>query len=477
MSSGKKREVIHSQARTIIARVMNYFESEKMNAGPLLDVKKVLQRTADACGISLKTVGNIKAQVREVSKTAEADNLGVTEEAMELVEEQIPHQLPMSTNVVLRTPRKGPKRERKVTGLDEFDMAAVRRHIMSYYERKQVPTLLKLMQSLKDVDLFQGSYGSLRSILRELGFKYKTFQKRKVLIEKPSIALLRCRFLRKMRNVDFSKTYFLDETWLNQNESKEKGWTDDTVKCTLASPLGKGKRLIICHAGSSRGWIKAPPLIFQSKKTGDYHEDMNSSVFEKWFFSTLLPVLPRGATIVMDNAPYHSRIKEKAPTSSSTKGAMREWLQKRGIPFSTDLKRPELYQLVRFNKPPVPIYEIDEKAAEMGFTVIRLPPYHCHYNPIEMVWAHLKGFVRDRNSSFKITDVQDLFYEAAGTVKPEMWKKYVDHVEGVLDSDWKKEGLDQECVQQFLINLVPGYSDDSSDTDSDEEDLGVTPLT
>ncbi|XP_054279922.1 uncharacterized protein LOC128998016 [Macrosteles quadrilineatus] len=281
-----------------------------------------------------------------------------------------------------------------------------------------------------------------------------------------------------MKSVDLSKTYFLDETWVNQNESKDKGWTDDSVKCTLASPLGKGKRLIVCHAGGSSGWIKAPPLLFQSKKTGDYHEDMNSTVFEKWFFSTSIPVLPRGATIVMDNASYHSRIKEKTPTSSSTKAVMIEWLEKRGIPFAKDLKRPELYQLVRLNKPPVPTYVIDDKAAEMGFQVIRLPPYHCQYNPIEMVWAHLKRIVRDRNTSFKIQDVQELFYEATSTVTPGMWKKYVDHVEGVLDEDWKKERLDQNCVQQFLINLIPGESDEDSDEDSDseEDDLGVTPL-
>ena len=66
-------------------------------------------------------------------------------------------------------------------------------------------------------------------------------------------------------------------------------------------------------------WIKAPPLVFQSKKTEDYHEDMNAEVFEKWFFDTLLPAIPPGSTIFMDNAPYHSRVKDKAPTSSSTR--------------------------------------------------------------------------------------------------------------------------------------------------------------
>lgn len=477
MASVKKRQIIHSQARTMIGSVIDYFEREKNNKGPLIDVKKVLQRTADACGISLKTAKNIKAEVREVMRTiSDADQEDISGAAVDIVEEQLPRQT--NVNVVLRTPKKDTPKDKWITGLDEFDKSAIRRHIMAYYDKKEVPTLFKLMQSLKEAALFNGSYGSLRTVITDLGFRYKKFQKRKILLEKPSVALQRCNFLRKMSDVDWSKTYFLDETWINQNETKEKGWTDDTIKCTLAAPIGKGKRLIICHAGSSKGWIKAPPLIFESKKTGDYHEDMNSTVFEKWFFNTLIPVLPRGSTIVMDNAPYHSRIKEKSPTSSSTKSVMIEWLQKRGIPVSNDLKRPELYELVRLHKPPAPTYEIDEKAAKLGFKVIRLPPYHCHYNPIEMVWSYLKGFVRERNTSFKIKDVEDLFYEACSTVRADKWSKYVEHVKKVIDADWKKEGLDQNSVQQLLITLVPGESDQDSDEDSDseEDDLGVDPL-
>ena len=38
--------------------------------------------------------------------------------------------------------------------------------------------------------------------------------------------------------------------------------------------------------------------IRDSKKTGDYHEDMNVTVFESWFFDTLLPSIPQGATML-----------------------------------------------------------------------------------------------------------------------------------------------------------------------------------
>lgn len=482
MSSAKKRKVVHSQARTMVACVISYFDKEKHNKGPILDVKNALQRTADACGISLRLVQKIKSEIREVMAQNFVDGPmdNRSEENVEDQDEDQPSESDGKNQVILHTPRKGRGRFCKVTNIDDFDKAAVRRHLIAYYERKEVPTLRKLQISLRESGLFVGGFSSVRKLVLDLGFKYKKMNKRKVLVEKPSVALSRCRFLRKIHNVDLKKTIFLDETWLNANESKDYGWTDDTVKGTLETPLGKGKRLIICHAGGQGGWIKAPPLVFESKKTGDYHEDMNSTVFENWFFKTLIPVIPRGSTIVMDNAPYHSRVKDKAPTSSSTKGSMMKWLEDRGIPFTKDLRKPEVYQLVRLHKPPMPTYEIDDKATKLGFSVIRLPPYHCHYNPIEMVWSTLKRHVRERNTTFKIQDVKDLFLEAVHMVKPEHWMKYVDHVKKLLDEDWKKEGLDEQSVQQFLINLTPGESDDSDSSDSDsdieENDLGASPL-
>lgn len=42
--------------------------------------------------------------------------------------------------------------------------------------------------------------------------------------------------------------------------------------------------------------------------------------------------------------------------------------------------------------------QIDELARAHGKTVLRLPPYHSHFNPIELIWALFKHDVRVRNS-------------------------------------------------------------------------------
>ena len=59
------------------------------------------------------------------------------------------------------------------------------------------------------------------------------------------------------------------------------------------------------------GFISNGLLVFQSKKTGDYNEKMNSARFEKWFSEQLLPIIVPNSVIIMDNASYHSVKAEK----------------------------------------------------------------------------------------------------------------------------------------------------------------------
>ncbi len=69
---------------------------------------------------------------------------------------------------------------------------------------------------------------------------------------------------------------------------------------------------------------------------------MDSSLFEFWFEKQLLPALPPGAVVVMDNASFHRKA-----------------------------------QLICV-------------AQQYGFRLIFLPPYSPEFNPIENFWAWLK---------------------------------------------------------------------------------------
>ena len=107
----------------------------------------------------------------------------------------------------------------------------------------------------------------------------------------------------------------------------------------------------------------------------------------------LIPALPEKSLVILDNASYHSLQKEgsKPTTSNSKKSEMKGWLNKNCINFNEKHKKPELHELVKMKKGP-PVYKIDEILKSKGHEVLRLPPYHCEFNPIELIWKEFESF-------------------------------------------------------------------------------------
>jgi hypothetical protein len=55
-----------------------------------------------------------------------------------------------------------------------------------------------------------------------------------------------------------------------------------TLTTGLTNPTGKGKRLIILHIGSDKGFLTGGLLCFESKKnSADYHNEMNGDSFKE----------------------------------------------------------------------------------------------------------------------------------------------------------------------------------------------------
>lgn len=197
----------------------------------------------------------------------------------------------------------------------------------------------------------------------------------------------------------------------------------------LKAPTGKGKRLIISHIGGEEGFVDAGLLCFESKSgKEDYHQEMNAECFEEWL-KGVLPKLKLNYILVIDNAPYHSRKLEFLPSMSWRKEKIQEWLKNKNLQFNDDSVKATLMDIVRQHKDQFPIkYVVDELAAEHGVTVLRLPPYHCQLNPIEMVWAQVKGHIANNNKTFKMVDVKNLLQEGINKITPQKWSDCVTHV-------------------------------------------------
>lgn len=154
-----------------------------------------------------------------------------------------------------------------------------------------------------------------------------------------------------------------------------KLWADDNFDIKI--PLGGGGRYIIIHAGSRRGFVDDGLKCFHTTQIdGDYHKSMDSKVFEDWFQTQLVPNLLPNSLIVMDNAPYHSRIINKCPTSSNNKADIIQYLIDHSIVPNPTILKPESLLIANEIAPPK-VYFIDEIAKKFGHRILRLPPYHC----------------------------------------------------------------------------------------------------
>lgn len=423
---------------------------------------------AQACGISEKTVNRI---CKEASSSTTKNDSEVSE-----------------AGPSFSTPGKERKRNCKVTSFDDFEKDVLRRLVFSFYDRGEFPSVKKIRSGLQEKIDYRGSETSTRGLLKQVGFSYKKSRDgRRFLLEKSDIVAARIKFLRTMNQLrssnDSRPIYYLDETWVNENHSRKYIWQDTTESGGLKVPPGKGNRLIVCHVGSAtQGFVKECKWVFRSKTTSsDYHDEMNSTSFKEWFID-FLNVLEEGSIIVMDNAPYHSVLAEKIPNTSWRKADIQNWLLKKSITFENCETKPELLLKVLPFKSREKVYELDVLASKKGHTVVRLPPYHCHYNPIEMVWAKVKGEVASRNNTFKIKDVERLLHDAIDNVTVEDWAARVKHAEKLQIEDYEKECARIATIENITVNLALDDSDDEEiiedrdSTDSDGDDPLATAL-
>lgn len=267
----------------------------------------------------------------------------------------------------------------------------------------EVPTLRNLLPVVKEDLGFNGSREHLRKILHSLGFSYKKCKTdRSALMEKPNIAAKREQYLKIImdnRNLPQElqkQIIFLDESYVHSSYKLKKCWQSIEVS-GVRHNISKGKRYIIVHAGSEKGFVPNALLIFSgTNKNEDYHSEMNRANFTKWVTEKLIPNLTEPSIIVMDNAPYHSVVINKAPTSATKVADVKLWLLQNNIQFDEMMRKPELLMLVKRHKPEA-LYEIDQILGDHGHTVVRLPPYHCDLNPIELIWGIAKHKIASVN--------------------------------------------------------------------------------
>ena len=132
---------VKNTSNSIICNVHDYFDrqSKKQKSTP----PKLCKKTGEATGFSERIVNRVLLEKRNLDGS------------------------------FFTSPNKRYKESRERVDVDAFDTDAIRHTIHEFYEKKECPTLDKLLQVLKVKMLFKGGRISLWKLLRKIGFRYK----------------------------------------------------------------------------------------------------------------------------------------------------------------------------------------------------------------------------------------------------------------------------------------------------------------
>lgn len=328
----------------------------------------------------------------------------------------------------------------------------VRSYIRKANQEGRHVTLEILREHLESSAPGQSIYvRTLGRALDRWGFTFGKGTRSQHLKEKDHVIAARQRYLREKRanrRGDSTKRpeVYLDESYVNKNHSNDFTWYSGEDGPWIQKPTGKGERLIIINAITAGGWVPGAKLTFKStKKTGDYHGQMNLELFSKWFKNQLLPNIPKKSLIIMDNASYHNCLASySAPTSSGKKEKICQWLKQNKIPVRDDCLKAELIELLE-KLTPASTYIIDEIAKSQGHEVLRTPPYHPELQPIETCWGIVKNEVA-RNCDFTMANLVIQLDKAFEKVDSETCEGLIKKIRKVEDRFWK-EDLEREKAE------------------------------
>ena len=413
-----KGRPLHPEVKKVIVLLKQYFDRNKTE----LKIRdSSVQMVADAIGIGLATVNRTMASYRKDPKSIEE------------------HPQP---------------RGRPSYAVDGSYQEVVR----SYIRAANLEGTHITLETIRDFLLKHSPNISchimtLGRTLDRWGFEFGKGIRTQHLKEKDYIVAARQRYLRKMRNNRAAKTgetlrpeVYLDESYVNKNHSNDFTWYYHEDGPWVQKPTGNGERFVIVNAMTKDGWVPEAKLVFKStKKTGDYHGQMNAEIFQKWFKEKLLPNIPPKSLIVMDNAPYHVTLADySAPTESCSKSKIQRWLELNKISCDPHCLKAELVEIVK-KLAPEPTYVIDEMAEQHGHEVVRTPPYHPELQPIELCWGVLKNEVA-RHCDFTMKSLEKQLESAFNKVTAETCRKIIKRVREVEDKFWNEEKkLEKEC--------------------------------
>jgi len=288
-----------------------------------------------------------------------------------------------------------PGNRHQMTAIPISTEARIREFVFERHREGVICNAKHIGALLKDEFALDIQDRTMRRHLARMGFVWSQTKKQtRSLRESSRVRQQRHDYLyeiRKNQRLPSDEQYrlvYLDESFLHHHYSSQFSWFSEGDFMERSS--GKGRRWCFIHAIMEEGLLEDTLWIFEAKKSkGDYHQQFDHQVFQKWFQEQLLPHLPKRCLIVLDRCPYHMVGKDAIIPKQMRKIELQEWLTQHGFDWEENWLKPRLIEEVEAKRDKKTMVEIF--AENKGHRVLFLPVHHPELNPIELVWNTVKG--------------------------------------------------------------------------------------
>jgi transposase len=214
----------------------------------------------------------------------------------------------------------------------------------------------------------------------------------------------------------------------------------------------------------------------KKKETKDYHGMFNHDYFINWMQTKLFPALEaRGvkhAVIEMDNAAYHVALPPDRPKEGMNKPLLLRYCEEYKLDVSPNAPKSVIWTMLKPIVEKMKPVSVD-LAVSNGHRILLTPPYHSDLQPIELLWAHVKGAVgRQYDENTTLSMVKERLIDAFNETSSELVDKIIAHcVKIECKMRESVDAISSIAVEDEWDSDVDDFSDDfaSNDDDFDEE--------
>jgi transposase len=213
-------------------------------------------------------------------------------------------------------------------------------------------------------------------------------------------------------------------------------------------------------------WRFCPQRKKDSK--GDYHKVFNSQNFVGWWRDQLLPNLSGPSIVYMDNAKYHKTYDASVPKLSKTnKAPLQQWMRHVSCEYDDiDLKKVLVKKCRAFIVEKFK-YECVQLAENQSHRVVFTAPCYSDLQPIELVWALVKGNVGRQYSVNTTLDLVlqrlDKEFEDLAATGSEVIQKIIDNCAEKAMALYKEEEEQEKQSENDKNDEAASGSESSSD--------------